>query len=169
MGNLTAPSPADPITSTWISGVTNDVNDLVDYYSRYTGTTDSLSSGAWSDLTWPTLSEGTGAGLTLTASKTFTLAAGLWEVEFTGIGGTAASHTGTLFALFADTTHTSGTIYAEGQASLLVSQAACTLTAKIKSTGTATLVVSAWSQGNATAMTTTAGTPRLTFTRMDTT
>lgn len=164
---LTAPSPDDYIASTWTDGVTNKLNDLNATYSRYTGTSTALSAGAWVDLTWPTLSEGTGLGLSLASQITFTLAAGLWTVIFSGITGTAVSTTGAIFGLFLDTNHTAGTCYGESMASLLANQCAATCTAEINSSGTTTVLASVFAIGGSPSMQALAGTPRITFSRKD--
>lgn len=166
---LSKPVVNQGLSSAWTDGVTDAVNDLAASYTRYIGTTTVMSNGNWIDLTWPSIVEGTGDGITL-ASTQFTLTkAGIWHVEFFAAVPFATGLTGVIFGLFSSTSHTAGgTTYAESNSPIISNQGASTITAEIKSDGTTTVYASIITFGASPTLSLVPnGQPRITFSRKD--
>jgi hypothetical protein len=166
---LSKPVVNQGLSSAWTDGVTDAVNDLSVSYTRYIGTTTAMVNGSWVDLTWPSVAEGSGDGLTL-ASTQFTLTkVGIWTVTFFAVVPFSTGLTACTFGLFSSTGHTaSGTTYDEKTFPVAVSQSAGGCQAEIKSDGTVTLYASILATGASPSLSLTPnGQPRITFSRRD--
>ena len=135
-------------------------------YSRYVGTSTALAVGG-NAVPFATLSQGSGAGLTVSGGNTtFTLAAGCWHVEF-GAVVDQTSHTGVTGAFFALATNASlpsGSAYAETNIGVALGQVAGTISADIESDGTFVVIPVIFLVGAASVITLGSGlAPRLTF------
>lgn len=137
-------------------------------YNRYSGTSTATALNGWTDIPFATRVDGAGTGLSVASNITWTLVKpGTWTVMFSGLVDASGAHpgvTGTIFALWSSTSHTTNTAYTMANFAVGASQSGGSVSAEIVTTGAATVVASVYTLGQASAMAITSGMlPRLSF------
>lgn len=135
--------------------------------SLYSGTNTALGGSSWTQIPFATLAVGTGLGLTVASNTLFTLAAGLWEIDFSAVVD-QTSHTGVTGAFFAIGTgnlNSGGSAFAQTNSPVNSGQVAGSLSAKVLSSGSTVINASIYPAGASTTISLAGalGVPRITF------